>query len=244
MVGGLLPWALAGHALAGHALASSVPNMNGVYFIQDGNSTNSQHTTELPADFSTNFSDYPALGRPDNTVKYVEAYSEEISTLYSQVWWTMGPVYKFPKEFIAEYDDKVMAIVGYEFDQVIHNPDGTGPLPDGTPVPVTWSYNHHYSARVVGKHAKMYQQPVSGPGDPLAKNAGHLSGAFKGQPASVWLAESTTDDPDPNSSIPAIVDFDEANGGEWRKSFHGYPHGYAQLVENPVVRTHAIYIAA
>ena len=33
------------------------------------------------------------------------------------------------------------------------------------------------------------------------------------------------------SPIPAIVDFDEANGGEWRKSFHGYPHGYAQLVE-------------
>ena len=27
---------------------------------------------------------------------------------------------------------------------------------------------------------------------------------------------------------------DEANGGEWRKSFHGYPHGYAQLVESPV----------
>ena len=23
-------------------------------------------------------------------------------------------------------------------------------------------------------------------------------------------------------------------GGEWRKSFHGYPHGYAQLVESPV----------
>ena len=88
---------------------------------------------------------------------------------------------------------------------MIHNPDGTGPLPDGTPVPVTWSYNHHYSARVVGKHAKMYQQPVSGHDDPLAKNAGHLSGAFKGQPASVWLAESDASDPSPNSSIPAIV---------------------------------------
>jgi hypothetical protein len=76
---------------------------------------------------------------------------------------------------------------------------------------------------VVGKYAAMERKPVSGPEDPLAKGAGHLSGAFQGKPASVWLAHSTPDDPTPNSSIPAIVDFDEANGGEWRKSFHGYP---------------------
>jgi hypothetical protein len=120
--------------------------------------------------------------------------------------------------------------------------------------------------------------PVSGYDDPLAKNAGHLSGAYKGSPASVWTAKSTKADPTPNSPIPAIVDFDEANGGEWRKvcqclplssvtckaaivvvpqrihitflsqllcfcfaggfssskSFHGYPHGYAQLIEGPI----------
>lgn len=138
----------------------------------------------------------------------------------------MSSLSPFPDEFLKEYANKTMAIVGYEFDQVIRNPDGTE-----TPVPVTWSYNHHYSARVVGKYAEMEQVPVSGYGDPLAKNAGHLSGAFKGSPASVWTAKSTKADPRPNSPIPAIVDFDEANGGEWRKSFHGYPHGYAQLVE-------------
>jgi len=27
----------------------------------------------------------------------------------------------------------------------------------------------------------------------------------------------------------------EGNGGESRKSFHGYPHGYAQLIESPQV---------
>ena len=47
--------------------------------------------------------------RGDNEVKFVEAYSEEISTLYSQVWWTMGPLYKFPQEFVTEYDNKTMA---------------------------------------------------------------------------------------------------------------------------------------
>ena len=171
----------------------------------------------------------PALGRADNVVKYVEAYSEEISTLYSQVWWTMGPIYNFSKDFIREYSNKTMAIVGYEFDQVIANPDGTE-----SPVPVTWSYNHHYSARVVGKYADMYRQPVDGPSDPLWRHAGHLSGPYQGKAASIWLANSTENDPTPNSSIPTIVDFDEANGGEWRKSFHGYPHGYAQMVENPI----------
>lgn len=65
----------------------------------------------------------------------------------------------------------------------------------------------------------MEQVPVTGPNDPLAKNVGHLSNG-----PSVWMARSTPNDPRPNSTIPAIVDFDEANGGEWRKSFHGYPY--------------------
>eukprot|EP00040_Diaphanoeca_grandis_P022873 m.123597 g.123597 ORF g.123597 m.123597 type:complete len:807 (-) comp29000_c0_seq2:129-2549(-) len=213
--------------LTSNMVLSASENMNGIYYIQPGNSTDS---SEKPAtSFNTNFSSYPALGRPDNVVKYVDAYSEEISTLYSQVWWTMGPIYNFSSEFRKEFDDKTMAIVGYEFDQVIQNADGTE-----SPVPVTWSYNHHYSARVVGKYAEMYQEGVDGPQDPRAKNMGHLSGPHDGKPASVWQARSTKTDPTPNSPIPAIVDFDEANGGEWRKSFHGYPHGYAQLVDNPI----------
>ena len=117
----------------------------------------------------------------------------------------------FPADMVKAFDNKTIAIVGYEFDQVMRNKNGTE-----TPVPVTWSYNHHYSARVVGKYAKMKQVPVSGPTDPLAKKVGgHLSGPFKGSPASVWSAEPQND-PHPNcqndSCIPAIVDFDEANG--------------------------------
>ena len=86
-----------------------LPNMNGVYYIQDGNSTDSGSHTNTA--FNTNFSSYPARGRPNNTVKYVEAYSEEISTLYSQVWWTMGPVYRFPSGFITDFDNKVCVSV-------------------------------------------------------------------------------------------------------------------------------------
>ena len=72
----------------------------------------------------------------------------------------------------------------------------------------------------------MYQEGIDPSKDPSAKHYGHLSGPHQGKPASIWKARSQND-PTPNSPIPAIVDFDEANGGEWRKSFHGYPHGYA-----------------
>ena len=183
--------------------AAGAPNMNGEYFVQNGNSTDSQRQPTLPAgSFSTNFSTYPELGFKGNAVKFVEAYSEQIETTYSQVWWTMGPIYKFPKPFVEEYSSKVMAIVGYEFDQVMQSLDGTE-----TPVPVTWSYNHHYSARVVGKQAEMYRQPVAAEDRDSFDHVGHLSGAFRGEPASVWLAKSAKTDPTPNSTIPAIVDF-------------------------------------
>merc|ERR1712054_702364 len=36
-----------------------------------------------------------------------------------------------------------------------------------------------------------------------------------------------------NTSIPTNQMFSEGNGGESRKSFHGYPKGYAQLIESP-----------
>ena len=34
-------------------------------------------------------------------------------------------------------------------------------------------------------------------------------------------------------SIPTKQMFSEGNGGESRKSFHGYPRGFAQLIESP-----------
>lgn len=41
-------------------------------------------------------------------------------------------------------------------------------------------------------------------------------------------------DPTPNSPIPTSAWFSEGNGGEMRKSYHGYPKGYAQLIDSPV----------
>ena len=36
-----------------------------------------------------------------------------------------------------------------------------------------------------------------------------------------------------DSGIPTSQFYSEGNGGEFRKSYHGYPHGYAQLIESP-----------
>merc|ERR550539_1979583 len=40
-------------------------------------------------------------------------------------------------------------------------------------------------------------------------------------------------DPNADSGIPTSQFFSEGNGGEFRKSYHGYPKGFAQLVESP-----------
>jgi hypothetical protein len=36
-----------------------------------------------------------------------------------------------------------------------------------------------------------------------------------------------------SADIPVVQWFSEGNGGEFRKSFHGYPRGMAQLIESP-----------
>ncbi len=48
--------------------------------------------------------------------------------------------------------------------------------------------------------------------------------------ADFWKIVSTNPTP---SEIPDAQFFSEANGGEFRKSFHGYPAGYAQLIYSP-----------
>ena len=71
--------------LAAAFAAAPIPNMNGVYYIQNGNSTDSAAKTK--SGFNTNFSSYPALGRPDNSVRWpllgpVRASGREYGCVY------------------------------------------------------------------------------------------------------------------------------------------------------------------
>ena len=110
-----------------------------------------------------------------------------------------------------------MAVTGYEVDVVRKLPHG-----GIVSVPCTEQYNHHYSGFM---HSKSTQAtyPLGQHGEPLATD-GH------GAPLPFWekLQEPTF------AGVPTVQSFSEGNGNEHRRSFKGYPSGYAQLIESPV----------
>ena len=91
-------------------------------------------------------------------------------------------------------------------------------------VPITWAYNHHFEAYLMGANSEMKRVPSN-----IAHKVGHSYGQ------NVWHSFMRGDviDETPDSGIPVSQWFSEGNGGEWRKSFHGYPKGMAQLIESP-----------
>ena len=63
------------------------------------------------------------------------------------VYWTMQEAVPLPADIVARFDGKVMAVTGYEADQVM--------VVDGveTSVPITWAYNHHFEHHLSGKNS-------------------------------------------------------------------------------------------
>ena len=122
-----------------------------------------------------------------------------------------------------------MAITGYEQDQVMVTPTGKpGVNPDqDVSVPINWAYNHHFETWVVGAHAEMKHVEITDKDELWA----HHGMADK------WVAVDKKPDPaNPRlfgDVAPTSQWFSEGNGGESRKSFHGYPDGFAQLIESP-----------
>jgi len=151
----------------------------------------------------------------NKNAEYFEVYAGPISTVYGEVFWQGLPVVQLPADIIKRFDNKTISILGYEQDQVIRQ-DGK---PDQS-VPIYWAYNHHYVAWIKGKHATMVDLPK---GDKNNPKLGHplLMNAF------------AINDPNPDSVIPTSQFFSEGNGGESRKSYHGYPKGMAQLIDSP-----------
>lgn len=153
--------------------------------------------------------------------EYFEIYSPPIKTKYSQVFWRMQEAVPIPIKVQERFANKIMAVTGYEVDQVRLTEKGD------LSVPITWAYNHHYGAFLSNsKKAKLVQRPA-GP-DQMYMN--HNAKEY-------WTAELIHDDDenenDGDEEIPVNVFFSEGNGGEFRLSYHGYPKGYAQLIESP-----------
>lgn len=156
--------------------------------------------------------------------EYFDVWSEEIATHYGEVFWTgMGP-YSLPDHIVERFKGKVIAITGYEHDQVMVTPAGQpGVNPEAdVSVPINWAYNHHYGIYLTGKHSEMQKVHVA-PGDPMAHGATTRWVAVDKPSASSRAA---------NADVPVSQFFSEGNGGESRKSYHGYPAGYAQLVDS------------
>ena len=78
-------------------------------------STTNWHGT--PGTYSTDFESNVA-----GAVDHFDVYGE-VQTLYSQVYWTRNLPVNLPPEIVQRFNGSVMAITGYEVDQVIH----TGP---------------------------------------------------------------------------------------------------------------------
>lgn len=137
---------------------------------------------------------------------------------YGDVYWTMMDPVPLDADLVARFKDKTMAIVGYESDQVMKTEGGIDES-----VPITWAYNHHFEAYLSGSYSEMKQL------DSAAYPFGHHN---HGAPT-FWMALPTDEDPKPQSHVPTSQFFSEGNGGEFRKSFHGYPAGMAQLIDSP-----------
>ena len=183
----------------------STPNMNGPYLYDISNPNISS------GKFSTNFTDIT----PE--AEFFDVYSPPITSRYGDVYWTMMPEIPLSKEIVSRFNNKVMAITGYEMDQVIVHPNGTE-----EPIPCFWSYNHHYVAHLQGANSKMIKVKNSPKYEMWDFSHGPESYKF------ITIDESAT----PNN-IETSQLFSSANGGESRGSFHGYPNNKAQLIHSP-----------
>eukprot|EP00980_Cylindrotheca_fusiformis_P016758 scaffold5048_cov121-Cylindrotheca_fusiformis.AAC.9 len=152
--------------------------------------------------------------------EYFEVYSKKIKSLYSQVHWKSHGSMSLPKNIVNRFSGgKLMAITGYEVDQVRRTESG-----EEVAVPITWAYNHHYVAYVLNsKKARLVKKKI--PNEVSRRGMNH--GAQEH-----WQAE-LLDDQLGSNEIPQVHMFSEGNGGEMRSSYHGYPKGYAQIVESP-----------
>jgi hypothetical protein len=124
----------------------------------------------------------------------------------------------FPKEFLEKYANKSVAIVGWEIDQVRYDADGTEHS-----VPISATYNHHYNAQVSGGQAKFEKVWLDGPDDPRLEKLRKRSHGHVNLDQPHYML--TGDDGNKGSGTFMA----SANGGEYRRSYHGFAPGKTVL---------------
>lgn len=155
----------------------------------------------------------------DYTAEFFDVYSPPIKTRYSEVFWTGLPTVPLPSEIVQRFSNKTMAVVGFEADQVIRTASGD------VPVPIHWAYNHHFVAFLLNTRA-VEMKKVHGSHSKL-----HGLGHGAGEVTVPVIKDSFIAADSGEIEIPLTDVFNQANGGEFRMSYHGFPKGYGQLIQ-------------
>ena len=187
------------------AAGGALANMNGEYLT-----TPTPHAPKGSA-FNTDWSQYP------NGVEHFDVYLGPITSLYAEVWWRDVPAVPLPDELIKRFEGKGMAIVGYETDSVRKTPDGD------VSVPINMAYNHHHDVYLTGKHSKMQRVPY----DPLDLSIPLMA---RSDPTHITVPVETSKSP---LDLPTSLHLADGNGGEYRKSYHGFPAPVAYVIDSP-----------
>merc|ERR1712042_406806 len=114
-----------------------------------------------------------------------------------------------------------MAVVGYETDQVMRTETGD------VSVPIIWAYNHHYCAYLSGAMSEMREFHHHADLKDIGMNNHGASTHY------LTFKREDIEDENADTDVPTSQFLSEGNGGEFRKSYHGYPKGFAQLIESP-----------
>lgn len=131
--------------------------------------------------------------------EYFDVYSPLIKTRYSEVYWRMQEAVPLPTDIQERFKDKIMAVTGYEVDQVRVTPSGKE-----VPVPITWAYNHHYGGYLSNSEKTKFIKRPAGP-DRMYMN--HNSKEY-------WTAQVIDEQGDDvESDIPLHFLF----GSQWRR---------------------------
>ena len=200
-------------------------NQGGVPYAISNPPGSTEDWEGTPGSYSTQFE-----ANVEGRVEHFDVYGE-VQTLYSQVYWTRNSPVDLPASLVSRFAGKVMAITGYEVDQVIHpgpkpnySGGGGGALggfscyPDCSEgdesVPMFHAYNHHYFSWLTGAHADLQEleEPTFLPNPTKTR----------------FVTREGTE-----HGFPTSLVFKENPGGEYRKSYHGYPSGFAQLLHSP-----------
>jgi hypothetical protein len=112
-----------------------------------------------------------------------------------------------------------MAIVGYEVDQVIKGATAA----EDVSVPINVAYNHHHDAFFTGKGSRMEKVPY----DPQDMSIPIMTRA---DPNFVEIPVEHTKSP---IGLPTSIHISAGNGGEYRKSYHGFAPPVAYVIDSP-----------